>query len=102
YLLAGGEEEVLEPSLTFHGFRYAEVSGVPGLRAGAVEAFVGGPALRPTGFFASSEPLLDRFHENVVWGLRGNFLDVPTDCPQRDERRGRNGASPTFGPAAGV
>jgi alpha-L-rhamnosidase len=100
YLLAGGDE-VLEPSLTFHGFRYAEVGGVPGLRAEDVEAVVIGSDLRRTGWFESSEPLLDRFHENVVWGLRGNFLDVPTDCPQRDERLGWTGDIQVFAPAAG-
>jgi alpha-L-rhamnosidase len=100
YLLAGGDE-VLEPSLTFHGFRYAEVTGVPGLRAEDIEAVVVGTDLRRTGWFESSEPLLDRFHENVVWGLRGNFLDVPTDCPQRDERLGWTGDIQVFAPAAG-
>jgi alpha-L-rhamnosidase len=80
YLLAGGPLEVLEPSLTFHGFRFAEIRGLPQVRVEDVEAVVVGSDLRRTGWFASSDPQLDRFHENVVWGMRGNFLDVPTDC----------------------
>jgi alpha-L-rhamnosidase len=100
YLLAGGALEVLEPSLTFHGFRYAEISGLPEVRAEDVEAVVVGSDLRRTGWFASSNPQLDRFHENVVWGMRGNFLDLPTDCPQRDERLGWTGDIQVFSPTA--
>ena len=56
--------------------------------------------LQRTGTFVSSHALLNRFHENVVWGLRGNFLDVPTDCPQRDERLGWTGDIAVFAPTA--
>jgi alpha-L-rhamnosidase len=100
YVLHGEPETTLEPELTFHGFRYAEVTGVPGLTAGDIEAVVVGSDLRRTGWFESSHPLLDRFHENVVWGMRGNFLDVPTDCPQRDERLGWTGDIQIFAPTA--
>jgi len=100
YLLAGEAEELLEPSLTFHGFRYAEVAGVPDLRTEDVEAVVVGSDLRRTGWFTCSDPLLNRFHENVVWGMRGNFVDVPTDCPQRDERLGWTGDIQVFSPTA--
>ncbi|WP_314175961.1 glycoside hydrolase family 78 protein [Streptomyces winkii] len=100
YVLADAAEAVLEPSLTFHGFRYAEVTGVPGLRADDVEAVVVGTELRRTGWFSCSEPDLERFHENVVWSTRGNFLDVPTDCPQRDERLGWTGDIQVFSPTA--
>jgi alpha-L-rhamnosidase len=100
YLLAGAPLEVLEPSLTFHGFRYAEISGLPEVRAEDVEAVVVGSDLRRTGWFSSSSPQLDRFHENVVWGMRGNFVDVPTDCPQRDERLGWTGDIQVFAPTA--
>jgi alpha-L-rhamnosidase len=99
YLVAGGEE-VLEPSLTFHGFRYAEVCGVPDLAAADLDAVVVGTDLSRTGWFESSSELLNRFHENVVWGMRGNFLDVPTDCPQRDERLGWTGDIQVFSPTA--
>jgi alpha-L-rhamnosidase len=91
---------VLEPSLTFHGFRYAEISGVPRLRAEDLEAVVVGTGLRRTGWFSCSDPDLERLHENVVWGMRGNFLDVPTDCPQRDERLGWTGDIQVFSPTA--
>lgn len=100
YLVAGMREETLEPSLTFHGFRYAEVSGVMDLRAEDVEAVVIGTDLRRAGWFSSSHKTLDRLHENVVWGMRGNFLDVPTDCPQRDERLGWTGDIQVFCPTA--
>ena len=100
YLLAGAPLEVLEPSLTFHGFRYAEISGLPEVGAEDVEAVVVGSDLRRTGWFSSSNPQLDRFHENVVWGMRGNFVDVPTDCPQRDERLGWTGDIQVFAPTA--
>ncbi|MFF5295919.1 alpha-L-rhamnosidase [Paractinoplanes globisporus] len=97
YVLAGPEETTLEPELTFHGFRYAEVTGVADFQA---EAVVVGTDLRRTGWFESSHALLNRFHENVVWGMRGNFVDVPTDCPQRDERLGWTGDIQVFSPTA--
>jgi alpha-L-rhamnosidase len=100
YVLAGAPETTLEPELTFHGFRYAEVSGAPGLAEQDVEAVVVGSDLVRTGWFASSHDLLNRFHDNVVWGMRGNFLDVPTDCPQRDERLGWTGDIQVFSPTA--
>jgi alpha-L-rhamnosidase len=100
YLLAGAPEEVLEPCFTFHGFRYAEITGLPEIRPEDVEAVVVSSDLRRTGWFSSSNPVLDRFHENVVWGMRGNFVDVPTDCPQRDERLGWTGDLQVFTPTA--
>ncbi|MDA1360970.1 hypothetical protein O1R50_15165 [Glycomyces luteolus] len=56
--------------------------------------------MRRTGWFSSSDPLLDRLHENVVWSMRGNFVDLPTDCPQRDERLGWTGDIQVFAPTA--
>src|SRR2546428_10278732 len=53
-----------------------------------------------TGWFECSEPLINRFHENVVWSMRGNFFDIPTDCPQRDERLGWTGDINVFAPTA--
>ena len=100
YYLAGPEATTLEPSLTFHGFRYAEVTGIEGLVAADVSAAVVGSDLTRTGEFSCSNPLLERLHENVVWGMRGNFLDVPTDCPQRDERLGWTGDIQVFAPTA--
>jgi len=102
YLVAGtpGGDEVLEPSLTFHGFRYAEISGVPNLRADDAEAVVVGSELRRSGWFSCSDERLNQLHDNVVWSMRGNFLDVPTDCPQRDERMGWTGDIQVFSPTA--
>ncbi|WP_022899935.1 glycoside hydrolase family 78 protein [Humibacter albus] len=106
YTLAGSEGgETWEPRFTFHGFRYVEVIGWPGdldaaATAGDVVARVHHTDLERTGWFESSDPLLNRLHENVVWGMRGNFVDIPTDCPQRDERVGWTGDIQVFGPTA--
>jgi len=100
YIVAGTGQETLEPSLTLHGFRYAQVTGVPGLKAEDIEAVVIGSDLRRAGWFSSSNDLLNRLHENVVWSIRGNFVDVPTDCPQRDERLGWTGDIQVFAPTA--
>ena len=102
YTLAGAGPETWEPTFTFHGFRYAEVDGwpTPELDPAAFTAVVIHSDLDRTGTFSCSNALLDRFHENVVWGMRGNFVDVPTDCPQRDERLGWTGDLQVFAPAA--
>ncbi|MFI5607960.1 family 78 glycoside hydrolase catalytic domain [Amycolatopsis sp. NPDC051903] len=100
YVLDDAGEVVLEPEFTFHGFRYAEVSGVDGLTVSDAEGVVVGSDLRRTGWFGCSEPLLERFHDNVVWSMRGNFVDLPTDCPQRDERLGWTGDIQVFSPTA--
>ncbi len=101
YTLAGCGPETWEPRFTFHGFRYAEVDGWPGeLSPGAIQAVVLHSDMERTGWFECSDPLVNRLHENVVWGMRGNFLDVPTDCPQRDERLGWTGDIQVFAPTA--
>ncbi|BDV31797.1 glycoside hydrolase family 78 protein [Microbacterium terricola] len=95
--ILSGAADVFEPTLTFHGFRYVEVSGWPGeIDPAAFTAVVVGTDIRPTGTFACSDPLLTQLHGNVVWGMRGNFLSVPTDCPQRDERLGWTGDLAVF------
>ena len=97
YTLKGDGVEVWEPRFTFHGFRYAEVSGWPGeLKAEDIAAVVVHSDMERIGWFTCSDPLLNRLHDNVVWGMRGNFLDVPTDCPQRDERLGWTGDLQVF------
>ncbi|MGK9148164.1 glycoside hydrolase family 78 protein [Plantibacter flavus] len=99
--LAGTGEETFEPRFTFHGFRYAQIDGWPGeFDPSAVRAVVLHSDLTRTGWFSSSHELLDRLHENVVWGMRGNFLSIPTDCPQRDERLGWTGDLQVFAPTA--
>jgi alpha-L-rhamnosidase len=100
FILSGGED-VFEPTFTFHGFRYVEVDGWPGeLDADAVTAIVVSSELQRIGEFEYSDELLNQLHRNVVWGTRGNFLDVPTDCPQRDERLGWTGDIAVFAPTA--
>lgn len=101
YVLSGEGVEEWEPEFTFHGFRYAEVSGWPGeFDPSDVTAYVIHSDMERTGWFEASDPLVNRLHENVVWGLRGNFLYVPTDCPQRDERLGWTGDIQVFAPTA--
>jgi alpha-L-rhamnosidase len=101
YTLRGEGVETWEPRFTFHGFRYVEVDGWPGeLNLEAIRAVVLHSDMERTGWFECSDPLLNRLHENVVWGMRGNFLDVPTDCPQRDERLGWTGDLEVFSATA--
>ncbi|HPZ51192.1 MAG TPA: family 78 glycoside hydrolase catalytic domain, partial [Propionibacteriaceae bacterium] len=91
YILSGGTD-IFEPTFTFHGFRYVEVDGWPGeLDASALTAVVVHSELAPTMSFECSEPLVNRLVQNSIWGQKGNFLSVPTDCPQRDERLGWTG-----------
>ena len=100
FILSGGHD-FFEPSKTFHGFRYAEVSGWPGeLTAASLEAVAVHSELERTGRFECSNPLVNQLHRNIVWGLKGNFLDLPTDCPQRDERLGWTGDIAVFAPTA--
>ncbi len=101
YILRGEGIETWEPRFTFHGFRYAEVEGWPGqLNPDDVQAVVVHSDLERTGWFECSDPMINQLHQNVVWGMRGNFLDVPTDCPQRDERLGWTGDIEVFAPTA--
>ncbi|HEY8590321.1 MAG TPA: family 78 glycoside hydrolase catalytic domain [Naasia sp.] len=101
YTLRGDGLEEWTPTFTVHGFRYAEAEGWPGEPADdAVVALVMHSDMVRTGWFRSSDPMLDRFHENVVWSMRDNFVDLPTDCPQRDERLGWTGDIQVFAPAA--
>ena len=101
YTLAGLPSETWEPRFTFHGFRYAEITGWPGeFDPAMVHAVVMHSDLDRTGWFECSEPMLNRLHENVVWGMRGNFLSIPSDCPQRDERLGWTGDIQVFSPTA--
>ncbi|MBT1165841.1 alpha-L-rhamnosidase [Bifidobacterium simiarum] len=100
YVLDGPDERTLEPMFTLHGFRYAEVTGVDDLTVSDLEFVTVGTALERTGWFDCSDERLSRLHENVVWGTRSNFIDIPTDCPQRDERLGWTGDIQVFGPTA--
>ncbi len=97
YSACGSAEETYEPSFTFYGFRYLEISGWPGkLTADDIEAVVISSDLPRTGLFSCSDPLINTLYDCVGWGMRSNFLDVPTDCPQRDERYGWTGDTQVF------
>ncbi len=88
-----------EPTFTFHGFRYVELSGLAdgvGPRPDFVTGIVLHTYMPPTGEFVSSHAKLNRLQSNIVWGQKGNFLEVPTDCPQRDERLGWTGDAQVF------
>jgi alpha-L-rhamnosidase len=99
YTLKGLQEadEVFEPRFTFQGFRYVSVEGFPG--EPAADNFTGivvHSDTPPTGSFECSNPLINQLQHNIVWGQKGNFVDVPTDCPQRDERLGWTGDAQVF------
>jgi alpha-L-rhamnosidase len=101
YTLRGGGRETWRPRFTFHGFRYAEITGWPGaLDPADVRALVVHTDMRRTGWFECSDERVDQLHRNVVWGMRGNFVGIPTDCPQRDERLGWTGDINVFAPTA--
>jgi alpha-L-rhamnosidase len=97
YILDRDGEHVLEPVFTFHGFRYADVVGAELVEATAVAISSDLPARSS---FRSSHEALDRFHSNVFWSQRDNFVSLPTDCPQRDERLGWTGDAQAFAPTA--
>ena len=98
YTLADDAEVTLEPAFTFHGFRYADV--VTDAEVVSATAVAISSDLAPRSSFSSSHPALDRFHSNVVWSQRDNFVSVPTDCPQRDERLGWTGDAQAFAATA--
>lgn len=101
YTLRGEGVEEWTPTFTIHGFRYAEVEGWPGEFADdAVEALVIHSDMERRGWFETDNALISRLHENTVWSMRDNFVDLPTDCPQRDERLGWTGDIQVFAPAA--
>lgn len=97
YILKGGGEEVFQPRFTFHGFRFVKLEGLvaePSLDQ--VTGVVIHSAMAPTGTFSCSDSLINKLQHNIQWGQKGNFVDVPTDCPQRDERLGWTGDAQVF------
>jgi alpha-L-rhamnosidase len=97
YTFKGDGEEVWEPKFTFHGFRYVELAGYPGVaNADTITGIVLHSEMNPTGDFECSEPIINQLQHNILWGQKGNFVDVPTDCPQRDERLGWTGDIQVF------
>ena len=118
YILKGEDEELLRPHFTFHGFRYIRIKGFKGkilmdtIRKEHFDVIDTGIGPKPafmsiwavtlysdmeaTGQFSCSNPMLNQLQHNIQWGQKGNFLDVPTDCPQRDERLGWTGDAQAF------
>jgi alpha-L-rhamnosidase len=97
YTLAGKGEEIYEPRFTFMGFRFVEVTGFPGeLKTDNLTGIVIHSDMPVTGAFECSNPLLNQLQHNIQWGQKSNFVDVPTDCPQRDERLGWTGDAQAF------
>ncbi|HEV8369436.1 MAG TPA: glycoside hydrolase family 78 protein [Pyrinomonadaceae bacterium] len=97
YTLKGGSPETFEPHFTFQGFRYVSVKGFPGeLTPQSLTGVVIHSQMQPASKFETSNPLINKLQRNIIWGQKGNFLDVPTDCPQRDERLGWTGDAQVF------
>ncbi len=97
YTLAGTGEEIYEPRFTFMGFRFVEVTGFPGeLTIDNLTGVVVHSDMTVTGSYECSNPLINQLQHNIQWGQKGNFVDVPTDCPQRDERLGWTGDAQAF------
>jgi len=97
YILKGTGTETYAPHFTFHGFRFVQVEEYPGeLDPSAFTAVVVHSRMAETLSFSCSEPLLNQLHHNILWGWKGNAFDVPTDCPQRDERLGWTGDAQVF------
>ncbi|MDX1939335.1 MAG: family 78 glycoside hydrolase catalytic domain [Saprospiraceae bacterium] len=97
YILKGVGEEFFEPHFTFQGFRYIKVEGFPGeIKPENFTAVALYSDMKLNGSFECSNPLVNQLQDNIQWGQRGNFLDVPTDCPQRDERLGWTGDAQAF------
>ena len=97
YVLSGVGLETFEPHFTWQGFRYLRIEGYPGeITADNFSAVALYSDMKPTGEFTSSNTLVNQLQHNIQWGQKGNFLDVPTDCPQRDERLGWTGDAQVF------
>lgn len=101
YIFKGEGVETYEPKFTFHGFRYLLLEGLK--EAPDLEDITGVVIysdMKPTGSFSCSDDMINQLPHNIQWGQKGNFLDVPTDCPQRDERLGWTGDAQVFAPTA--
>ena len=97
YVTRGGGVETWEPRFTYHGFRYVEITGLSRKpEAGMITGLAVHTDLPLTGAFECSDPLLNQIYKNTLWGQRSNYLEVPTDCPQRDERLGWSGDTQVF------
>ncbi len=101
YICKGEGTETWEPRFSFQGFRYVAVSGIPGpITKDMITGVVVHSDMAITGNFSCNDSLINQLQSNIVWGQKGNFVDVPTDCPQRDERLGWTGDAQVFAPTA--
>jgi alpha-L-rhamnosidase len=100
YIAKGSGVEEWEPRFTYFGFRYVELSGIEAPLPDAIEGVVIHTEIQPIGEFECSNPLLNQLWHNTLWSQKGNFLELPTDCPQRDERAGWTGDAQVFAPTA--
>ena len=100
WYISGGEEIWLEPHFTYYGYRYVKVEGIPHPQIGDLEGLAIYSDVKQVGSIETGHELLNRFVSNVRWGMKSNFVDVPTDCPQRDERMGWTGDAQVFLPTA--
>ncbi len=101
YTLKGGGDEQYEPHFTYQGFRYIKIEGYPGqIDTASFRAVAVYSDMKTTGSFTCSNPLINQLQHNIAWGQKGNFVDVPTDCPQRDERLGWTGDAQVFSQTA--
>jgi len=101
YTLKGNGEETYEPHFTYQGFRYIKIEGYPGkVNTDDFTAVAVYSDMKTTGSFTCSNPLINQLQHNITWGQKGNFVDVPTDCPQRDERLGWTGDAQAFSQTA--
>jgi alpha-L-rhamnosidase len=101
YICKGSGTEIYEPRFTFQGFRFVDISGYPGeVTTDMLTGVVVNSDLEKTGSFSCNDSLINQLQHNIVWGQKGNFVDVPTDCPQRDERMGWTGDCQVFAPTA--
>ena len=97
YILKGDGTEIYEPHFTFHGFRFVKIEGITATPVlDQITGIVIHSDMKPTGTFSCSDTLINKLQHNIQWGQKGNFMDVPTDCPQRDERLGWTGDAQVF------
>ena len=101
YILNGNSDQIYHPTFTFQGFRYLKVEGLSQINIDNFQAVALYSDMEFTGSLTTSNKLINKLQENIQWGQRGNFLDVPTDCPQRDERLGWTGDAQAFFSTAG-
>lgn len=92
---AGAEKKKYRPRFTYMGFRYMELSGAA-YQPGMIRAYALHTEMERTGYFSCENPLVQKLYENQVWGQKSNYVEVPTDCPQRDERMGYTGDGQVF------